>query len=50
MEKKIYMCPQIEVEKVNMNGAILIGSIDDDVTPPPPIHPGAPGRNRTPVF
>lgn len=49
MEKKLYMCPLIEVAKLNLNGTILVGSIDDDTTPPPPLHPGAPER-RTEVF
>lgn len=49
METKRYVKPLTEVTKVKLHGIILVGSIDDDVTPPPPIHPGAP-KHRTPVF
>ena len=45
MEKKVYMCPQIEVEKINLTRCLLEGS---PVDPPVPPHP-APER-RTEVF
>lgn len=43
MEKKVYMMPLIEVEKVSMSPAVLAGSSGGDSSPmPDPIHPGAP--------
>ncbi len=42
MEKKVYMMPLIEVEKVSMSPAVLAGSGGDGSPMPDPIHPGAP--------
>lgn len=50
MEKKVYMMPLIEVEKINLSIAVLAGSPDDSSPMPPPIHPGAPKRRVAPVF
>ncbi len=51
MEKKQYIMPLIEVAKLNLGIAVMLGtSMADDETPAPPGgHPGAPKR-RTPVF
>lgn len=49
METKRYMKPLIEVEKINLSAAVLIGSPTDSDPMPDPSHPGAP-RHRTPVF
>ena len=49
MEKKVYNSPQIEVEKINLSAAVLVGSPED--TPmPDPSHPGAPKRPYVEVF
>ena len=50
MEKKQYIMPLIEVAKLNLGIAVMLGtSIADDDTPAPPGHPGIVKR-RTPVF
>lgn len=49
MEKKVYMMPLTEVEKVNLSAAVLVGSPED--TPmPDPSHPGAPKYTKPEVF
>jgi hypothetical protein len=50
MEKKVYMMPLIEVEKINLSIAVLAGSPDDSSPMPDPSHPGAPKRRVAPVF
>ena len=51
MEKKVYNSPQIEVEKINLSAAVLVGSPDStDFTPGDPVHPGAPKRPYVEVF
>ena len=41
MEKKVYMCPLMEVEQINLSRCLLEGS---DPKPVPP-HPGVPQRH-----
>ena len=49
MEKKKYLSPLIEVEKLNFSGVLLASPQGDD-TPLPPMDPGLAPRRRTPVF
>ena len=50
MEKKLYNCPLVEVEKLKLS-SVLLASPQGDDTPPPPMDPGfmAP-RHGAPVF
>ena len=50
MEKKVYMMPLIEVEKINLSTAVLIGSPTDSDPMPDPSHPGAPKYTKPEVF
>lgn len=44
MEKKLYISPLTEVEKINLSSCLLDGSPIPEPTPVPP-HPGAPSRD-----
>ena len=44
MEKKIYMCPLIEVDQINLSGMLM----ESPVTPTPP--PGPAPQRRAPVL
>ncbi len=49
MEKKVYMMPLIEVEKINLSSAVLVGSPDGTPVPPPGPS-GAPKYTTPEVF
>ncbi len=46
MEKKLYNCPFVEVEKLKLSGVLLASPQGDD-TPLPPLDPGL-APKRTP--